>query len=101
MSQLIFTDSGALIEQYPDIEFDCPICNKHIIVKRDKKGNYYHRPWMFHFTYDHGKDALKYCKEDINLWLHYYTFFEFPFEEDIALEMRLNWFKKVQLKKKE
>lgn len=60
-------------EVYPDIEFDCPICGKHIIVKRDKEsGAYYHRPWMFHFTYEHGKTALKYVKDSIGCWLYYF-----------------------------
>ena len=55
-------------EQYPNVEFDCPICGKHIVVERDKKGNYLHRPWVFHFGYDHGKTALKYVRDSINLW---------------------------------
>ena len=72
------------------IEFDCPICGQHIICKRDNKGNVYHRNWMFHWTYEHGKTALVYCKEDITLWLWYFCF---PIEsgDPVGSEMLDRW----------
>jgi len=93
MNQMIFNDKGELEEQYPEIKFDCPICEKHIIIKRDKKGNYYHRPWMFHFTYEHGKLAVKYVKDSIMCWLYY---FADPFG-CVAKELIDEWKEKVQI----
>lgn len=65
------------------IEFHCPLCDKFISCKRDGKGNVYHRAWMFHFTYEHGKTALTYCKDEITIWLYYFMFTPDHYEEMI------------------
>ena len=38
------------------IIFNCPICDKLIILDCDEK-SIWHRPWTFHLIYDH-KDAI-------------------------------------------
>ena len=73
--------------------FDCPICEKEIIVKRDEKGNYYHRAWMFHFTYEHGKTALKYVKDSIMTWLYYFVLIP---PHPLAKELIDEWKTKVK-----
>lgn len=79
-------------EVYPSIEFDCPICGKHIVVKREKKtGDYYHRTWMFHFTYEHGTVALKFVKDSINCWLWY-----FVSHPNVKKELMKEWKEKVK-----
>ena len=38
------------------IIFNCPICDKLIVIDCDAK-SLYHRPWTFHLIYDH-KDII-------------------------------------------
>lgn len=85
------TIDGDIIDDHRPFEFDCPICGKHILCKRDERGNAYHRPWVFHFTCEHGKTALKYCKDDINLWLWYFCFYDQP----AGQELRDDWKRRV------
>ena len=79
-------------EVYPSIEFDCPICGKHIIVERTEKGHYLHRSWMFHFTYEHGELARDYVPDSIGVWL--YLFF-YP-DDGTSDELMKEWKEKVK-----
>ena len=74
------------------LEFDCPICNKRIVMKRDGRGAVYLRNWSFHFAYEHGKTALKYVKDDISLWMAYWMFHN----DDTGQTLRDNWKEKVK-----
>ena len=82
--------------KFPDVEFDCPLCGKHIVVKRDKKGDYEHRSWMFHFMYDHvnkSKNRWKKVKDHMGVWLYYFAFHDQPSAKELVNE----WNEKVEV----
>ena len=74
------------------LEFNCPICDKHIVMNRNNKEDTYLRNWTFHFAQEHGKTALKYVKDDISLWMAYWMFYD----DQIGQELRDNWKEKVK-----
>ena len=86
---------GGLIDDHTPEEFDCPLCRKHIIIKRDKKGNYYHRPWVYHWMYDHinplSRNVWKRIEKSIPLWLYYFAFHD----QDTAKELVAEWREKI------
>ena len=76
------------------IEFDCPLCGKHITLKKDEKGNVYHRPWTFHWMYDHANRNPKVARElkdNMALWLYYYAFHD----QETAKELVEEWKEKI------
>ena len=86
---------GGLIEDHTPIWFDCPLYGKHITLEKDEKGNVYHRPWVFHFMYDHinktpRKDWMK-IKEHLGLWMWYFAFHD----QDTAKELVQEWREKI------
>lgn len=86
---------GGLIEDHTPIEFDCPLCGKHIKLERNEKGDIYHRPWVYHWMYDHinplPRNVWMNIEKSIPLWLYYYAFHE----QDAAKELVAEWKEKI------
>lgn len=81
-------NGNQLSGKFPDIEFDCPFCEKHLSLKQDKK-SVWHRPWMFHIIYDHKNLVnfmLKNFKDDLSLLLWHFAVFD---DEDWLVKIRI------------
>ena len=61
-----------------NIEFNCPFCDKLISLKQDEK-SVWHRPWMFHFMYDHKPlvaFTMVHYKDELSLILFHFAVYD-------------------------